>query len=154
MQTKFSNFYCTNTSGIDAFSDPWDEEVAWICPSIQEITRIVRKLKISRMTGVVFVPKWKTADYWVEIFDDRNSLLWPFSSAETCRPFIVQGTHNPRSPFSGRTKFDFLQLHFNSRLQRWFLLDLKKNYYDKPPSAANYVGQITRFRRPHLLVEV
>jgi len=114
----YSNFYCTYTSGIDAFSHSWDEEVAWICPPIQEITRIVRKLKISRMTGVLFVPKWKTADYWVEIFDDRNSLLWPFSSAETCRPFIVQGTHNPRSPFSGRTKFDFLQLHFNSRLQR------------------------------------
>ena len=111
----YSNFYCTNTSGIDAFSHSWDEEVAWICPHIQEITRIVRKLKISRMTGVLFVLKWKTADYWVEIFDD--SLLWPFSSAETCRPFIVQGTHNPRSPFSARTKFGFLQLHFNSRLQ-------------------------------------
>ena len=48
----YSNFYCTNTSGIDAFSHSWDEEVAWICPPahIQEITRIVRKLKISRMT--------------------------------------------------------------------------------------------------------
>ena len=33
-------------------------------------------------------------------------------------------------------------------------VDLKKSFYDKPPSAANYVGQITRFRRPHLLVEV
>jgi hypothetical protein len=34
------------------------------------------------------------------------------------------------------------------------LVALKKSYYDKPPSAANYVGHITRFRRPHLLVEV
>jgi hypothetical protein len=53
----YSNFYCPNTSGIDAFTHSWDEEVAWICLPAQEITRIIRKFKISRMTGVLFVPK-------------------------------------------------------------------------------------------------
>ncbi len=113
----YSNFYCPDTSGIDAFSHSWDEEVAWICPPIQEITRIVRRLKISRTTGVLFVPKWMTADYWVEIFDEEGKLLWPFNYMEVCRPFIIQGTHNPRSPFAGRSRFDFLQLCFDSRLQ-------------------------------------
>lgn len=97
----YSNFYCPDTSGIDAFSHSWYDEVSWICPPIQEITRIVRRLKISRTTGVLFVPKWMTADYWVEIFDKDGRLLWPFNYMEVCRPFIIQGTHNSRSPFAG-----------------------------------------------------
>lgn len=112
----YSNFYCPSTSGIDAFSHSWDEEVAWICPPIKEITRIVRKLKSSKTTGVLFVPKWKTADFWAEIFDDEGGLLWPFSHMETCRPFIIQGTYNYKSPFAGRSKFDFIQLCFDSHL--------------------------------------
>lgn len=89
-QRFYSNFFCPGTSGIDAFSDSWDDEVAWICPPIQEIIRIVRRLKTSRTTGILFVPKWKTADYWVEIFNNEGRLLWPFNYMETCRPFIIQ----------------------------------------------------------------
>lgn len=89
-QRFYSNFFCPGTSGIDAFSHSWDDEVAWICPPIQEIIRIVRRLKTSRTTGILFVPKWKTADYWVEIFNNEGRLLWPFNYMETCRPFIIQ----------------------------------------------------------------
>jgi len=115
-QRFYSNFFYPGTSGIDAFSHSWDDEVAWICPPIQEIIRIVRRLKTSRTTGILFVPKWKTADYWVEIFNNEGRLLWPFNYMETCRPFIIQGTYNPHSPFAGKTKFEFLQLCFDSRL--------------------------------------
>ena len=115
-QRFYSNFFCPGTSGIDAFSHSLDDEVAWICPPIQEIIRIVRRLKTSRTTGILFVPKWKTADYWVEIFNNEGRLLWPFNYLETCRPFIIQGTYNPHSPFAGKTKFEFLQLCFDSRL--------------------------------------
>lgn len=115
-QRFYSNFFCPGTSGIDAFSHSWDDEVAWICPPIQEIIRIVRRLKTSRTTGILFVPKWKTADYWVEIFNNEGRLLWPFNYMETCRPFIIQGTYNPHSPIAGKTKFEFLQLCFDSRL--------------------------------------
>lgn len=110
----YSNFYCLGTFGIDAFSHSWNDEVAWICPPIREVTRIVKRLKTSKVTGVLFVPEWKTADYWVEIFDADGKLLWPFNHVETCRPFIIQGTHDYRSPFVGRVKFNFLQVGFNS----------------------------------------
>ena len=89
-QRFYSNFFCPGTSGIHAFSHSCDDEVAWICPPIQEIIRIVRRLKTSRTTGILFVPKWKTADYWVEIFNNEGRLLWPFNYMETCRPFIIQ----------------------------------------------------------------
>ncbi len=110
----YSNFYCLGTFGIDAFSHSWNDEVAWICPPIREVTRIVRRLKTSKVLGVLFVPEWKTADYWVEIFDADGRLLWSFNHVETCRPFIIQATHDYRSPFAGRVKFNFLQVGFNS----------------------------------------
>jgi hypothetical protein len=110
----YSNFYCQGTQGIEAFAHSWNEEVAWICPPIREVTRIIRKLRISRLTGVLFVPEWKTADYWVEIFNEKGRPLWPFVKINTCRPYIIQGTHNYRSPFVGRVKFNFLAISFNS----------------------------------------
>lgn len=88
----YSNFYCPGTSGIDAFSHSWDDEIAWIFPPIREVTRVIRKLRVSRIAGVLFVPEWKTADYWVEIFDSHGNVLPPFTHIESCRPFIIQGT--------------------------------------------------------------
>ena len=110
----YSNFYCQGTVGIEAFAHSWNEETAWICPPIREVTRIIRKLRISRLTGVLFVPEWKTADYWVEIFNEKGMLLWPFVNIDICRPYIVQGSHNYRSPFAGRVKFNFLAISFSS----------------------------------------
>jgi hypothetical protein len=57
---------------------------------------------------VLFVPEWKNADYWVEIFDTEGFLLWPFKFVETHRPFIIQNKLDHRSPLTGRTKFNFL----------------------------------------------
>ena len=102
------------TFGIDAFSHCWDDEIAWICPPIKEITRVIRKLRTTRITGVLFVPEWRTADYWTEIFDSNGRLLWPFTHVETYKPFIIQETYDRRSPFAGRTKFNFLEIVFNS----------------------------------------
>jgi hypothetical protein len=58
---NFSQIY--TRAGIDAFSHSWEDEVVWICPPIREVIRIVRKLKKSKVSGVIFIPEWKTADY-------------------------------------------------------------------------------------------
>ena len=75
----FSNFYCKGTSGIDAFSHSWENQVAWVCPPIREIIRTVRKLRTTQMSGVLFIPEWKTAEFWTEIFDKKAQLIWPFN---------------------------------------------------------------------------
>jgi hypothetical protein len=113
-QKFFSNFYCTNTFGIDAFSHSWEDEVAWICPPIREVIRTIRKLKMSKVSGVIFIPEWKTADYWTEIFDKEAQLLWPFKSVEIHKPYIIQGNLSYRSPFTGRAKINFLAIEFDS----------------------------------------
>jgi hypothetical protein len=110
----YSNFHCSETTGIDAFTNSWDGEIAWICPPVKEVTRIVARLRTEKMTCVLFVPEWKTADFWVEIFYGDCGLLWPFIHAAPRRPFIIQGRFDFRSPFSGRSKFDFLELSFDS----------------------------------------
>jgi len=113
----FSNFYCPGTHGIDAYSHAWEGEVLWICPPVKEVTKIVRRLKASKVIGVLFIPEWRTSDYWTEVFDSQGNLSWPFEHVSTCRPFIIQGTHNYRSPFAGRVKFNFLTISFNSTTQ-------------------------------------
>ena len=109
-QKFFSNFYCHDTAGIDAFSQWCEDEVAWVCPPIREVSRIVRRLQTSKTSGVLFVPEWKTANYWVEIFDREGSLVWPFKFVETHRPFIIQSKFDYRSPLTGRLKFNFLAI--------------------------------------------
>ena len=64
------------------------------------------------MRGVLFVPEWPTADFWAELFDSKAELKKPFQKVTTCRPFIVQEVHDRRSPFSGHSKFNFLQITF------------------------------------------
>ena len=110
----FSNFYCKNTWGIDAFCHSWDKEVAWICPPIKEITRIIKKIRISKMSGILFVPEWQTADFWIEIFKQNQALKWPFTQFTKHVPFIVQKEHNHKSPFAGRVKFNFLAIKFET----------------------------------------
>ncbi len=87
----------------------------------------IRKLKTSRISGVLFVPEWKTADNWIEIVDCEGGLLSPFTHVESCRPFNIQGTHDFWSPFSGRVQFNFLEIVFNSYRGIIQILDLNKN---------------------------
>jgi hypothetical protein len=109
-QKFFSNFYCHDTAGIGAFSHSWEDEVAWVCPPIREVIRIVRRLQTSKTSGVPFVPEWKTANYLVEIFNREGSLLWPYKFVKTHIPFIIQSKFDYRSPLTGRVKFNFLAI--------------------------------------------
>ncbi|KZS08446.1 Uncharacterized protein APZ42_027551 [Daphnia magna] len=89
-QRFFSNFYCHDTSGIDAFSHSWEDEVAWICPPIREVIQIIKRLKTSKTNGVLFVPEWRTADYWVEIFDREGFVTLSAAIAHEYRTRMLQ----------------------------------------------------------------
>jgi len=108
----YSNFWCKDTLGIDAFCHTWDGEVAWVCPPIKLVLKTIRKIRVSKISGVLFVPKWQTADYWMEIFDKNEVLKSPFTKVEICHPFLIQNKFNYCSPFSGHVKFDFMAVYF------------------------------------------
>ena len=111
-QRFYSNFYCRGTNGIDAFCHSWEEEVAWVCPPINQICKVIEKIKKTRMSGVMYVPDWQTADYWPKIFDAQGQLRWPFTKARKSQPFLIQQEFSCKSPFRGHPKFDFYELKF------------------------------------------
>ena len=113
-QKFFSNFYCPNTSGVEAFVHDWDGETAWTCPPISLIIPTIRKIKRSKLKGILFVPEWPTADFWNDIFDADFHPNPPFLWADICQPFIIQDEFQPKSPFHGRTQFNFLALSFST----------------------------------------
>ncbi len=98
----FSNFFCSNTLGIDAFCHSWEGEVAWVCPPINLVMQTIKKIRNTTMAGALYVPEWKTADYWTEIFDKEGNLRPPFKAAEINCPFIIQENFYKNSPFRGR----------------------------------------------------
>jgi hypothetical protein len=108
----YSNFFCVGTTGIDAFVHDWSGEVAWICPPISLLLQTIRKIRQTRMSGILFVPEWPTADFWTEIFGPDSKIKDPFKAVRSCKPFIIQEEHDSRSPFSGYPKFDFLEISF------------------------------------------
>lgn len=108
----YSNFWCEETLGIDAFCHDWTGERAWICPPIKLILKVVRKIRTSRISGVLFVPEWQTSDFWPELVDKDQNPKQPFTKIDVCRPFLMQEKFNFRSPFSGHAKFNFLALYF------------------------------------------
>ena len=108
----YTNFWCRDTLGIDAFCHDWNNEVAWVCPPINLVLKTIRKIRLSKISGVLFVPDWQTSDYWPEIFDKKQELKLPFTTVERCRPFIIQKEFNYKSPFLGNVKFDFLAVYF------------------------------------------
>ena len=113
-QRFYSNFWCKETQGIDAFCHDWNGEVAWVCPPIKLILKVIRKIKTSNISGILFVPEWQTSDFWPEIFNKDKRLRSPFTNCEVHRPFLMQENFDYRSPFSGHTKFNFLALYFNN----------------------------------------
>ena len=106
----YSNFYCAGTLGIDAFCHDWAGERCWICPPVKEITKIIKKIRKTKVSGVLYIPEWQTADFWTEIFSINRQLVWPFKTVKASRPYLIQKEFNSKSPFRGRSKFEFLEL--------------------------------------------
>ena len=56
----------------------------------------------------LFILEWKTANFWTEVHDSQEGLLWPFEGVETHRPLIVKREFG--FSFAGRVGFDFLAI--------------------------------------------
>ena len=54
-----------HTSGIDAFSHSWDNEIAWCCPPVSLVIPALKKIASSNMQAILIVPAWRSAQFWV-----------------------------------------------------------------------------------------
>jgi hypothetical protein len=75
----FSYSFENGCSGVDAFSFEWTGELAYIAPPVSLVTRVIKKISITRMTGVLLIPLWKSAKFWTFAFPDGRHLAEVFS---------------------------------------------------------------------------
>jgi hypothetical protein len=109
----FSDFLCPGTWGINAFAHSWDGHQVWLCPPVSKILQTIRKLNKSRLTGVLIVPNWKSADFWPILFPKSNLRLPIIKEIREIFPSIIQN-QRALSPLSGKTQFSFLAIIINS----------------------------------------
>jgi hypothetical protein len=67
MDTTSNTTLC---AGVDAFTASWYGEVAYCAPPIAMMTRVIAKIEVSWMTGVLLVPLWRGAKSWSHSFPD------------------------------------------------------------------------------------
>jgi hypothetical protein len=69
-------------SGVDAFTADWHGEWAYIAPHVSLVTRVIRKIAVSKMSGLLLNPLWKSAKFWSFAFPDGRHLCDVFGSLE------------------------------------------------------------------------
>jgi hypothetical protein len=68
-----SKFWCTCTSGINAFNFDWSSENNWLFPPPNLICDTIKKVlkENAKCTLDLIVPEWKSAPHWPMIFSER-----------------------------------------------------------------------------------
>jgi hypothetical protein len=110
----FSYSHTSSCAGVDAFSLPWDGEVAYIAPPVALILRVVRKVEFSRMRGILLIPLWRGAKFWLCAFPDGRHLGGVFRSFRQLRIRTKSWGTSPKDAFAGKWVF-FLALEVDSR---------------------------------------
>ena len=109
----YSDFLCPGSLGIDAFTHSWSGENAWICPPISQVLKVIRKLKLSKLTGLLIIPAWKAANYWAILFPKNKETPSFVQTTFEIKPTIVQN-QRACSPLFGKVPYSFLVVVINS----------------------------------------
>jgi hypothetical protein len=67
----YSNYWCRGTRGIDAFAQDWSKEIAWICPPVKVVAKVIQKISATNLEGILLVPEWPTAEFWPLVFNKK-----------------------------------------------------------------------------------
>ncbi len=109
----FSNFWCIGTLAIDAFTASWDGEVAWICPPVSQIIPTIQKIRVTKGSGILIIPKWSTARFWPWIFSNGTDLSTDFIHQREIRPKICQNS-GARTALRGVTALPLIALYYDN----------------------------------------
>ena len=60
----YSRFWNPSSTGMDAFSESWHGKFGLFVPPVSIIYRVIRKLEVDQVQGVLVVPFWKSAVFW------------------------------------------------------------------------------------------
>ena len=106
---KFYSFgRAPHTSGVDAFSQSWNNEVAWVCPPTSLVIQAIRKIGVSRMRAILVVPAWPSSIFWSFLFPDGERAQRMTKDLVMFRTFVLRGQYCDNKLMQGHTKFPFL----------------------------------------------
>ena len=72
----YSLFNAPGSSGVDAFSFNWKDEMCLLVPPVCIVGRVLRHLRLCGGKGVLVCPLWPSAHYWPMIKNDfKNEVL-------------------------------------------------------------------------------
>ncbi|XP_053382628.1 uncharacterized protein LOC128549601 [Mercenaria mercenaria] len=60
----YSQFWNERCSGVDAFSEFWSGKFGLFVPTIITVARVLRKMQSDKISGVLIVPSWSSANFW------------------------------------------------------------------------------------------
>ena len=103
-----------HTSGVDAFTQDWNGEIAWCCPPVSLIIAALKKIAISTMQAILVVPAWRSSSFWTFLFPDGIHAIDMCVSISAFRPFLIRGRFCSNLLMQGRPSFPFLALFLRS----------------------------------------
>ena len=109
----YSKYVESPSAGTDAFSQTWAGHHAWVCPPINMLSEVWRRLRKENVSGTLVFPKWRTAKYWPIIFPDGKHAARPAVRLTTFQPFISTGD-SYTGTMTGFTDYSFIALEFDN----------------------------------------
>ena len=102
------------SSGVDAFSQNWENELAWACPPVYLVPDVIKKIESSKMMAILVTPAWRAAAFWAILFPDGIRAVESCVSIRMFRPHVVRGQFCQNKLMQGRTAFPFLAVYMRS----------------------------------------
>jgi hypothetical protein len=117
LQRWFGKFLVDLFASPDAFTMSWEGENAYCAPPIALILRAIRKTEVSKMTGVLLIPLWRGARFWLHAFPafpHGRHLVGIFRSFKQFKIKTRTWGISPKEAFAGKWVY-FLALEIDSR---------------------------------------
>jgi hypothetical protein len=109
----YSYAFSADSAGVDAFSMSWEGDKAYCAPPIALVLRTIRKIKVSKMTGVLLIPLWRGARFWLHAHPDGRHLGGVFRSFRQLKVKTRLWGISPKDAIAGKWVY-FLALEIDS----------------------------------------
>jgi hypothetical protein len=110
----YSYSFSADSAGVHAFSLSWEGKNAYCAPPIALILRVIRKIEVSKMKGVLLIPLWRGARFWLHAFHHGRHLGRVFRSFRQLKIKTRLWGISPKDAFAVKWVF-FLALEIDSR---------------------------------------
>jgi hypothetical protein len=98
---------------VDSFAQNWHGECAYVAHPVSLVMRIIRKIAITVMSGILIIPLWKNAKFWTFIFRDGIHLNSMFDSVQIVRMHTLAWELSKKDIIGGK-EIQFLVIKIGS----------------------------------------